>query len=597
LAEKNTDIPVIGARAGRGADRFRPTERAKDARGTLRKLLRFYFREGKTLFAVVLLLIVDTAVAVFVPRVVGKTVDAISAGSAITVFIAVLFGAYALSWLLNITQGVAMNAASQRIVKSLRRTLFEKYRKLPLTYHDTHTHGELMSRLTNDIDNISGTIAQSTTQLASAFITLLGTLVMMLTLSAAMTLAALVTVPCIFLLSHMIARVARKLFLAQQTALGQLNGLTEETIAGQKIVKAFGMEDKIVSRFAGMNRTLCDCAARAMVRSGVLMPLMVVITNLGYLCVAAAGGVLMIRGAVTVGVVASFLTYTRSFAQPLNNIAGIYSNLQAALAGAERVFEVLGEADEPDDEPGAVEMTSPRGDVRFEHVRFAYTPGTDVLKDISFSVAAGQKVALVGETGAGKTTVVNLISRFYDATEGAVLIDGIDIRKYRRDSLRQAFSVVLQDTCLFTGTIADNIRYGRPQASDEEVRAAAKNGGAYPFIMRLKDGFDTVVSGDCDTLSQGQRQLLSISRAVLCKAPILILDEATSSVDTRTERRIQKALQKLSDATSFVIAHRLSTIRDADIIFVMKDGEIVERGTHASLMEEDGLYAQMYANS
>jgi ATP-binding cassette subfamily B protein len=322
---------------------------------------------------------------------------------------------------------------------------------------------------------------------------------------------------------------------------------------------------------------------------------MAIITNLGYLCVAALGGVLIIKGGVTVGVVASFLTYTRAFTMPMNNIAGTFNNLQSALAGAERVFEVLAERDEPADPPDAVPMTSPRGDVRFENVRFAYTPGTDILKDVSFDANAGRRVALVGETGAGKTTVANLISRFYDATGGAVYIDGVNIQKYRRDDLRRAFSVVLQDTCLFTGTIADNIRYGRPEATDEEVYEAARVGGAYEFIVRLKDGFDTVVSGDNETLSQGQRQLLSISRAVLCKAPILILDEATSSVDTRTERRIQAAMQRLqSGATSFVIAHRLSTIRDADVIFVMKDGEIIERGAHDELIALGGEYAKMY---
>jgi ATP-binding cassette subfamily B protein len=372
--------------------------------------------------------------------------------------------------------------------------------------------------------------------------------------------------------------------------------MVEETIAGQKIVKAFHMENKTIERFSAVNDELCDAAARAQIRSGGLMPLMMIITNLGYLCVAALGGVLIIRGSVTVGVVASFLTYTRAFAMPMNNVAGTFNNLQAALAGAERVFEVLAEADEPADPPDAVPMTAPLGGVRFDNVRFAYTPGVDILKGVSFTVAAGQKVALVGETGAGKTTVANLISRFYDATSGAVFIDGEDIRRYRRDDLRQAFSVVLQDTCLFTGTIADNIRYGRPEATDEEVREAARAGGSYEFIARLRDGFDTVVSGDSETLSQGQRQLLSISRAALCKAPILILDEATSSVDTRTERAIQAAMLRLrAGSTSFVIAHRLSTIRDADVIFVMKNGEIVERGDHGELLALGGEYAKMYA--
>jgi ATP-binding cassette subfamily B protein len=586
----------MGGFRGRPADRFIPKEKAKDARGTLGKLLSFYAREGKSLLAALCLLAADTAAAVFVPRVIGLTVDAISGGRPVTAFIAVLAGAYVLSWLLGILQGVIMNAASQRIVRSLRLSLFNKLQKLPLTYHDTHTHGELMSRFTNDVDNISGTIAQSTTQFASSAITLAGTLVMMLTLSAPLTAAALVTVPCVAILTRLIAGFARRLFSAQQRALGRLNGLTEETIAGQKMVKAFRMEAKTVERFAAVNEELCTAAAKAQVRSGALMPLMAVITNLGYLSVAALGGLLLIRGSVTVGVVASFLTYTRAFTMPLNNIAGIFNNLQAALAGAERVFEVLAETEESADPPDAVPMTNPRGGVRFEHVSFAYTPGVDILKDISFTVQAGQKAAFVGETGAGKTTIANLISRFYDITAGAVYIDGINIQRYRRDDLRRAFSVVLQDTCLFTGTIADNIRYGRPDATDGEVREAARAGGAYDFIVRLRDGFDTLVSGDSESLSQGQRQLLSISRAVLCKAPILILDEATSNVDTRTERGIQEAMLRLqTGATSFIIAHRLSTIRDADVIFVIKNGEVVERGNHGELMALGGEYANMYA--
>jgi ATP-binding cassette subfamily B protein len=585
----------MGGFRGRPGDRFAPKEKAKDARGTFRKLISFYVREGKSLFIALCLLFVDTTVTIFVPRIIGITIDAISAYNPVTTFILVLAGAYMLSWILGILQGVIMNSASQRIVCSLRRSLFNKLQKLPLTYHDTHTHGELMSRFTNDVDNISGTIAQSTTQFASSAITLAGTLVMMLTLSMPLTAAALVTVPCVAILTRIIAGFARRLFSAQQRALGRLNGLTEETIAGQKMVKAFRMEARTIERFSAINDELCSAATKAQIRSGGLMPLMAVITNLGYLSVAALGGLLIVRGNVTVGVVASFLTYTRAFTMPLNNIAGIFNNLQAALAGAERVFEVLAETDEPADPPDAVPMVNPRGNVRFDHVYFAYTPGVDILKNINFTVQAGQKIAFVGETGAGKTTIANLISRFYDVTAGAVYIDEINIQKYRRDDLRQAFSVVLQDTCLFTGTIADNIRYGRPDATDEEVREAARAGGAYDFIVRLRDGFDTLVSGDSESLSQGQRQLLSISRAVLCKAPILILDEATSNVDTRTERGIQEAMLRLqTGATSFIIAHRLSTIRDADVIFVIKNGEIVEHGSHDELIALGGEYANMY---
>jgi ATP-binding cassette subfamily B protein len=592
------NIPAVGGRGGggRGPNRFGPKEKAKDVKGTLSKLIKFYLLEGKSLLFAFLLLLADTVISVFVPRLIGLSVDGISNAQTITRFAFVLIGAYVLSGLLNIAQGVIMNFASQRIVRGLRKTLFDKLQKLPLTYHDTHTHGELMSRLTNDVDNISSTIAQSTTQLGSAVIMLTGTLAMMLTLSLPLTGAALITVPFVIILTQIVARVSKKLFSAQQNALGRLNGLIEETIAGQKIVKAFHMESKTIQRFAVTNDELCEAARMAQIRSGVMMPLMSIISNLGYLSVAVFGGIQIIAGNVTVGVVASFLTYSRQFTMPLNNIAGTFTNLQSALAGAERVFEVLAESNEPADVPDAVPMTLPHGDVRFEDVRFAYVPGADILKDINFEVQAGQKIALIGETGAGKTTIVNLLSRFYDVTSGTVFIDGIDIRNYRRDDLRSAFSVVLQDTCLFTGTIADNIRYGRPEATDEEVLEAARVGGAYEFIARLRDGFNTIVSGDSESLSQGQRQLLSISRAVLCKAPILILDEATSSVDTRTERGIQAAMLRLqSGSTSFVIAHRLSTIRDADMIFVMKDGEIVERGDHETLLSLKGVYASMYA--
>jgi len=592
-------IPRLGGggREGRGGNRFAPREKAKDARGTLKRLFAFYFKEAKLLALAFLLLVCNTAITVYVPRVIGRGVDAIAAGRPLQPITAALLFAYCASWALNIAQGVTMNYASQHIVRTLRRSLFDKFQALPLAYHDTHTHGELMSRMTNDVDNISSTIAQSTAELASSVVTILGTFAMMASLSIPLTAAAMVTIPFVYVLTRTVATLSRKHFSAQQTALGVLNGISEESIAGQKVIKAFGVESIIDARFEEANEALCVAASKAQIRSGVLMPLMFVITNLGYLCVAATGGVLILRGQATVGIVTSFLAYTRSFAMPLNNMASTFANLQSALAGAERVFEVLAEEGEPPDPPGAVEMANPKGEVAFEGVRFAYTPGHEVLRGISFRVSAGQRVALVGETGAGKTTIANLISRFYDPTSGTVYIDGLDVKSYRRDSLRNCFSVVLQDTSLFTGTIADNIRYGRPEASDEEVYEAARAGGAYEFIVRLKDGFATQISGESEDLSQGQRQLISISRAALCKAPILILDEATSNVDTRTEKRIQQAMRSLSESTSFIIAHRLSTIRESDVIFVLKNGEIIEEGDHETLLAAGGEYAAMYKNS
>jgi len=590
--------PPGGQQVGVPGGRFVPGEKARDAKGTFGKLLKFYFREAKSLFAVLVLLLAETALTVSIPYVIGRAVGALDGGidfDLVYFYAIVLVLVYFGGWLLNTSHGVLMNAVSQRIVRTLRKSLFDKFQKLPLAYHDTHTHGELMSRLTNDIDNISVTIAQSTTQLASAAVTIAGSLAMMLVQSLQLTLAALVTVPLVFLLTKAIAGKSRKMFKGQAKELGILNGEIEEAISGQKIVKAFGMEQKIIKKFDETNEKMLKYSISANIWSGILMPFMNVITNLGYICVVFTGGFLAVGGAIDVGIIAGFTIYVRQFTFPLNNIAGMFNSLQSALAGAERVFEILAETEEPEDAADAVDIGEPLGDVRFENVTFAYVPGVNVLQNVSFEVKAGQKVALVGATGAGKTTIVNLLTRFYDATEGVVYIDGRDIKGYRRESLRRAFSVVLQDTCLFTGTIADNIRYGRPEATDAEVEEAAKAANADVFIRRLKNGYETIVKGDADFLSQGQRQLLAISRAALCRAPILVLDEATSSVDTRTELHIQEAILRLgAGCTSFVIAHRLSTIRDADLIMVVKDGRIEESGSHDELIAKGGLYAQMY---
>lgn len=597
-------IGMGGRPAGGPGARFMPGEKARDSSGTFRKLLKFYFREAKSLFVVLALLLADTAIVVTVPYWIGRSIDALDAGidgidgvdfHMAYICAAILAAVYIGGWVLNTAQGIIMNAASQRIVRTLRKSLFDKLQNLPLTYHDTHTHGELMSRLTNDIDNISVTIAQSTTQLVSAVFTICGSLLMMALLSLPMTASALITVPLVFLLTKFVAGKSRKMFAGQQRELGKLNGAIEEAISGQKIIKAFNMEQKIINKFDLTNKDLLNYSTKANIWSGILMPFMNVITNLGYVCVASVGGILVVNGIISIGVIGSFITYSRQFTFPLNNIAGMFNNLQSALAGAERVFEILAESEEPEDLPDSVDIGTPRGDVRFDNVTFAYVPGVNVLKNVSFEVKAGQKIALVGETGAGKTTIVNLLTRFYDATEGTVYIDGIDIKQYKRDSLRRAFSVVLQDTCLFTGTIADNIRYGRPEATDDDVAEAAETANADGFIRRLKHGYNTVVSGETDSLSQGQRQLLAISRATLCRAPILILDEATSSVDTRTELHIQEAILRLTaGCTSFVIAHRLSTIRDADVIMVVRNGCIEEIGSHDSLIAKNGVYAQMY---
>ncbi|MCL2508697.1 MAG: ABC transporter ATP-binding protein/permease [Oscillospiraceae bacterium] len=596
------EVPAIGRQnhIGGGPARFMPKERAKNARGTFLRLLKFYTKEAKSLFFVSILLLINAAASVFAPYLIGKSVDAMTAAGGVNFTLIYQYGAallmiYVTVWLLNITQGLIMNAASQRIMRTLHGTLFDKMQRLPLMYHDTHTHGELMSRLTNDIDNISGTIAQSTTELISASVTILGSVVMMLALSPVLTLVSMMTVPLVLLLTKLISKRSREMFAGQQRELGRLNGLIEESISGRKIVLAFNMRGKVIKSFGENNARMTAYSVKAQIWSGLLMPFMNVITNLGYVSVMFTGGMLAVNNPLLIGTVASFGTYSRQFAFPLNNIAGMYNNLQAALAGAERVFEVLDESDEPEDIPGAIDIGIPKGEVEFRNVSFAYVPGSDVLKGVSFKVSPGQKVALVGETGAGKTTIVNLLTRFYDVTGGEVLIDGRDIKSYKRDSLRNAFSVVLQDTCLFTGSIADNIRYAVPEATQEEIENASALADADTFIKRLKNGYETQVSGETDALSQGQRQLLAISRAVLCRAPILILDEATSSVDTRTELKIQQALMRLAKGrTTFVIAHRLSTIRDADVIMVVKDSGIAEHGSHEELIALGGVYKAMF---
>ena len=595
-------IPTPGARGHivTPAERFKPKARAKDAKGTFKKLLNFYMKEAKSLFLVTGLLLVSAVISVFTPYLVGKCIDALAGEGGVELSLVYRFGALLLTifitvLILNIVQGLIMNAASQHIVRTLRMALFNKLQKLPLMFHEKHTHGELMSRLTNDIDSISTTIAQSTTELISAVITIIGSLVMMLILNPLLTAVSLITLPLIFLLTKLISRRSRAMFIGQQTELGKLNGLIEESISGQKIVRAFNKQNEVVSSFKSNNAQMKYYSLRAQIWSGLLMPIMLVITNFGFVCVTFVGGVLAVGNPALLGALASFCTYVRQFTFPVNNIAGMYNNLQSALAGAERVFEVLAENDEPEDVPDALDIGIPRGEVEFRNVTFAYVPGVNVLNNVSFTVRPGQKVALVGETGAGKTTIVNLLTRFYDSSEGEVLLDGVDIKSYKRDSLRNAFSVVLQDTCLFTGSIADNIRYAVPEASQSDIEQAAVTANADVFIRRLRNGYDTQVSGETDALSQGQRQLLAISRAVLCRAPILILDEATSSVDTRTELRIQEALLRLAQGrTTFVIAHRLSTIRDADIIMVVNNGRITESGSHDELIELDGEYAEMF---
>ncbi|HUI71231.1 MAG TPA: ABC transporter ATP-binding protein, partial [Spirochaetia bacterium] len=465
----------------------------------------------------------------------------------------------------------------------------------PLAFYDTRPHGDLMSRLTNDVDAVSVTVSQSAVQLMSGAVVVSGTLVIMLSLSPVMALVSLLPVPLVFLLTSTIARRTRVLFKEQQDALGGLNGHVEETVSGIQAVKAFGREPEAEKRFGLINEGLRQVGTRAQIWTGFLMPMMNVINNIGFAFVAVTGGYLALRGFISVGLIATFVSYSRQFVRPLNDIANSYNTLMSAVAGAERVFEVLDEPEEQADGPEAQPFAAGRGEVEFRNVSFGYRPDVPVLRDVSFRAPAGSVTAIVGRTGAGKTTIVNLLSRFYEVTSGSILIDGTDIRDYSRSSLRRAFGVVLQDGWLFAGTVRENILYGRPGASGAEMVRAAELAGAAHAIERLPQGYETKLVESGTNLSQGQRQLIAIARAVLAAPLLLVLDEATSSVDARTELRIQQGMMELMRGrTSFIIAHRLSTIRDADTVLVVDAGRIVERGSPEGLAERDGYFRRLY---
>lgn len=596
--------PVFSPRPGRGFGHGAargPVSKPKNFSGTLKRLWQAFGKEKKLLPIVFVIVFVDALLMLSAPYLIGKSIDAMTGGeealSFLSIIILALLASYILDGALTFLQSWLMAGISQRIVTNLRQALFDKLQKLPIAYFDSRTHGELMSRLTNDIDNVSNSISQSTTQLMSGGIVLLGSLVMMLVLSPILTLACLITVPLVFLLTRTIAKRTSVLFKNQQMELGKLNGHIEETISGIQVVQAFNYEQKAIEDFTTINDRLCKIGMKAQVWTGFLMPIMNVINNLGFAMVAIVGGVLAVKGWITVGVIASFLSYSRQFVRPLNDLANIFNVLQSGVAGAERVFEVLDEQEEPLDSPVATVLAQPKGHVVFDQVSFGYRPDQPILKNISFEAQAGSTIALVGPTGAGKTTIVNLLTRFYDVTSGTIFLDGKDIREYSRDSLRRSFGFVLQDTYLFSGTIKENIMYGKPDATDTEVVTAAKMANADVFINRLPMRYDTMLTENGGNLSQGQRQLLAIARVILAKPSLLILDEATSSIDTRTELNIQDALLTIMEGrTSFVIAHRLNTIRDADTIMVVDRGEIVEKGSHDELIEQQGTYYQLFYN-
>lgn len=572
-----------------------PVVKPRDLKGTLVRLWKITKGRRKGLGWILALSAQASASAILSPLVIGRAVNMVDTGHPVMTILLILTGLYLCDWLVRFLQQFLMASVGQKMIHHIRTTLFASMKKMPLAFFDQRQHGELMSRLTNDVDNISTTISNSLTQLLTYGFTIIGIFCIMVVLSPLLTCISLIGVGLIFLLTRTVTRHTRKLFSERQKILGKLNGQIEETISGENIVKAFCRENQMIEQFEESNEELCRVATRALIWSGYLMPLMNVINNLSYVGISIVSGILAVHGSISIGMISSFLLYVRQFSRPFVDIANIYNNFQTAVAGAERILDILDETPEPQDAPDALPLTSPKGEIDFQNVVFGYKPEVPILKHISLKIPAGTRTAIVGTTGAGKTTIINLLTRFYDVNEGKILLDGHDLREYRMEDLRDSFGVVLQDSALFATSIRDNISYGREGTNIKEIEAAARIAGADAFIRRLPQGYDTVLTQGGMELSQGERQLLTIARAVLTDAPILILDEATSSVDTVTEQRIREALLKITKGrTSFIIAHRLSTIKDSDIIILLENGQIAEMGNHAELMKQNGKYASMY---
>lgn len=588
----------------------RPVEKAKDFKGTLRRLLRYMRPHAFSLVIVFILTILATLFNILSPKIMGQATTVLFEGflgkmrgvpgasidfAVIRRILIILGGIYVSSTVFSYLQQMVMVTISQKTVYKMREDISEKMARLPLKYYDATAHGDVLSRVTNDVDTVSQSLQQSVTQMISSVISVSGAIIIMLTISPLLTLVSLGMLPVSIAISVLIASRSQKYFREQQNILGELNGHVEEIYSGHSIVKAYSLEQGAIEKFNVVNDALYANSWKAQFISGTIMPLIRFVGNIGYVAIAVFGGIFASQGVITIGDIQAFIQYSRQFTMPITQMASIVNVLQSTVAAAERVFELLDEEEEPADRPDAFTLTDPQGAISLENVSFGYREDEEVIKNLNLDVEPGQLVAIVGPTGAGKTTLVNLLMRFYDVGKGSITFDGENIINYKRGDLRTMFGMVLQDTWLFEGTIRENIAYGRLGVTDQELKQAAEAACVDHFIRTLPDGYDTILAEDAAGISQGQKQLLTIARAILADPAVLILDEATSSVDTRTERLIQEAMAKLMEGrTSFVIAHRLSTILDADRILVINKGEIVEQGTHKELLAQQGFYAELY---
>ena len=603
MSEQRRRGPMGGPRRG-----MMPGEKAKDFKGSMAKLFRYMERYKFRFILMFIFAIAGTVFNIVGPKILGKATTELFNGliakvngtggidfEKIGMILLGTLGLYVVSACFSFIQGFVMTGISNDVTYNLRKDISKKINKLPLNYYESRTNGEILSRITNDVDTLQMSLNQSLTQLITSVTTLIGVFVMMLSINVWMTLAALLILPVSMLIIQTVMKHSQKYFQAQQNYLGKVNGQIEENFGGHNVVRVFNKENDVVEEFEKDNQKLYESAWKSQFFSGMMMPIMQFVGNLGYVMVALLGGVFVIKNSIEVGDIQSFFQYIRNFTQPIQQIAQVTNLLQSSAAASERVFEFLEEPEESQNETSPADIEKLTGDVQFEHVKFGYNPDKIIINDFSADVKDGQKIAIVGPTGAGKTTMVKLLMRFYDLNGGTIKVDGYDIKDFNRSNLREMFGMVLQDTWLFSGTIMENIRYGRLDATDEEVIAAAKAAHVHNFIMQQPGGYDMVLDEETSNISQGQKQLLTIARAILANNKILILDEATSSVDTRTEVRIQKAMDNLMKGrTSFVIAHRLSTIKDADLILVMKDGDIIEQGNHEELLAKKGFYADLY---